>query len=68
MAERICPVCGCVIEGTGYEKGGVTYCCEPCASGNGACECQCCYVAGEEEDIDFWSRALEETGDIALEV
>ena len=41
MAEQICPVCGCAISGEGYEKDGVVYCCEPCATG-GACECGCC--------------------------
>jgi hypothetical protein len=46
--EEVCPVCGCTIVDEGYEKGGVVYCCEPCASG-GQCECGCCYAVEEEE-------------------
>jgi hypothetical protein len=47
MTEQLCPVCGCTIVGGGYEKEGVTYCCEPCASG-GQCECGCCTVVKKE--------------------
>ncbi len=47
MAEQICPACGCVIGEEGYEKDGVMYCCEPCATG-GQCECGCCTVVEEE--------------------
>ena len=43
MAEQICPVCGCTIAEEAYEKAGVTYCCEPCATG-GECECGCCEI------------------------
>jgi len=39
--KQICPVCGCAIGSNAYEKEGVTYCCEPCAT-NGVCECGCC--------------------------
>ncbi len=36
MAEQLCPVCGCTITpGEAYEKEGVMYCCEPCATGEG---------------------------------
>ncbi|MFH0768228.1 MAG: hypothetical protein V1932_01515 [Chloroflexota bacterium] len=50
MAEQICPVCGCTINpDEGYEKEGITYCCEPCATGEGQCECGCCAVAEEQE-------------------
>lgn len=40
MAEQVCPVCGCIITGGGYEKEGTVYCCEPCATG-GTCACGC---------------------------
>jgi hypothetical protein len=50
-SEQLCPVCGCTVVEEGYEKKGVVYCCEPCATGT-ACECGCCAVeegeAGEE--------------------
>lgn len=49
MTEQLCPVCSCVVIGTGYEKEGVTYCCEPCASG-GRCVCGCCAAAEEPEE------------------
>ena len=42
MTKQICPVCGCEISGGGYEKDGISYCCEPCAEG-GRCECGCCH-------------------------
>jgi hypothetical protein len=32
MAKKTCPSCGCIIASEGYETGGVTFCCEPCAS------------------------------------
>lgn len=41
MAEKLCPACGCTIVDEGYEKKGITYCCEPCAEGS-PCECGCC--------------------------
>jgi hypothetical protein len=34
MAKKTCPTCGCVIASGGYETGGITFCCEPCAIGN----------------------------------
>lgn len=46
MAEQLCPVCGCTVVDAGYEKNGVTYCCEPCA-GSSSCECGCCTVVEE---------------------
>lgn len=46
MAEQLCPVCGCAVVDPGYEKKGITYCCEPCASGS-SCECGCCDVTEE---------------------
>jgi len=39
--KQICPICGCAIGSSAYEKEGVTYCCEPCATKN-VCECGCC--------------------------
>ena len=48
MAEQICPVCGCTIVSDGYEKEGVFYCCEPCAT-SGQCGCGCCEVVEEEK-------------------
>ena len=53
MAEQICPVCACtIIPNKTYEKEGVTYCCEPCATGQGQCECGCCTVVEEQEQQD----------------
>ena len=49
MVEQICPACGCAIGDNAYEKEGVVYCCEPCASG-GQCECGCCSIKEEEEE------------------
>jgi hypothetical protein len=50
MAEQLCPVCGCTIVPDGaYEKEGVMYCCEPCATGHGQCGCDCCTVVEEQE-------------------
>lgn len=47
---QICPTCGCTVVGGGYKKGGVTYCCEPCAAG-GSCECGCCKpVSGQKTE------------------
>ncbi len=49
MAEQLCPTCGCHIGVDAYEKDGVLYCCQPCATG-GQCECGCCEVVeGERE-------------------
>ena len=50
MTEQLCPVCGCTIEGEGYEKEGVKYCCEPCATGSGPCKCGCCHPVEEEKE------------------
>jgi hypothetical protein len=48
--EELCPVCGCtIVPGEGYEKEGVMYCCEPCATG-GQCECGCCTVVEEKKE------------------
>ena len=49
MPEQICPVCGCDVGEQMYEREGIVYCCEPCATG-GVCECGCCEVVegGEE--------------------
>ena len=49
MAEQICPVCGCAIGVDAYEKEGINYCCEPCATG-AACECGCCTIVEEEPE------------------
>ena len=38
MTEQVCPNCGCSIEDKGYEKDGVTYCCQQCAE-EGHCDC-----------------------------
>jgi hypothetical protein len=48
-AEQICPACGCAITDESYEKGGVLYCCEPCATG-AQCECGCCEVVEEKKE------------------
>lgn len=50
MVEQICPVCGCTIEESGYEKEGIKYCCEPCATGSTSCECGCCHVVTDDEE------------------
>ncbi len=49
MAEQICPVCGCTVATDAYEKEGVSYCCEPCATGT-ECECGCCEIVEEKEE------------------
>ena len=49
MAEQICPVCGCTIIGEACEKDGVKYCCEPCATGAGQCDCGCCTVLEDQD-------------------
>jgi hypothetical protein len=41
MAKKTCPTCGCIIASSGYETGGVVFCCEPCAT-NEPCGCGCC--------------------------
>jgi len=52
MVEQLCPACGCTIVESGYEKGGVKYCCEPCAIESGPCECGCCHPVAEDETPD----------------
>ncbi len=47
MAVQVCPECGCSVR-EGFEKEGVVYCCEPCATG-GECECGCCQEQSTEE-------------------
>ena len=58
MAEQICPTCGCLIAGEGYETGGVVFCCEPCAKGEPCGHgCDCCTPADEsrpEEEERHW--------------
>jgi len=50
MTEQLCPICGCQIVDAGYKKGGVLYCCKPCATGS-QCQCGCCEaVEGTEEE------------------
>lgn len=48
MPEEICPVCGCDIGENRYQRDGIVYCCEPCATG-GACECGCFNIPIPEE-------------------
>jgi hypothetical protein len=48
MTEQICPVCGCSIGDESYEKDGVTYCCEPCATRSGQCDCGCCTIVEKQ--------------------
>ena len=50
MTEQLCPVCGCTIVGEGYEKDGVKYCCEPCATDGGPCDCGCCHPVEEKKE------------------
>ena len=50
MTEQLCPVCGCTIVGGGYEKEGVKYCCEPCSTSSGSCECGYCHPVEEEKE------------------
>ena len=50
MTEQLCPVCGYTIEGEGYEKDGVKYCCESCATDSGPCDCGCCHPVEEEKE------------------
>lgn len=56
MAEQICPTCGCLIAGEGYETGGVVFCCEACAKGE-SCGCGCCTSAEEHshaQPVEKW--------------
>jgi hypothetical protein len=44
MKQTICPACGCQIVDSGYERNGVRYCCEACATGSTTnCKCGCCH-------------------------
>ena len=47
MAEQVCPECGCEIMDEAFEKEGVLYCCEPCATG---CNCLCGCLEKPVED------------------
>lgn len=47
MAENVCPECGCGITDEAFERDGVYYCCEPCATG---CECECGCIEEPVED------------------
>ncbi|MFC2057228.1 hypothetical protein ACFLTO_06690 [Chloroflexota bacterium] len=49
MTEQICPVCGCSINDDVYEKDGVKYCCEPCATGGSQCDCGCCTSVKDQD-------------------
>ncbi len=49
MAEQLCPTCGCRIGVDAYEKDGILYCCQPCAT-SGQCECGCCEVVESERE------------------
>jgi hypothetical protein len=53
MTEELCPVCGCSIVGGGHQKGGVKYCCEPCATGSGPCQCGCCHPVEEKKEAQI---------------
>ncbi len=48
MAVQLCPECGCYIGTDAYEKDGVLYCCQPCATGE-QCECGCFEIVEEFE-------------------
>ena len=43
MRKKICPKCGCSIGEESYTKGGMIYCCEPCAN-DSDCRCSCCHM------------------------
>ena len=49
MTEQICPVCGCSIGDEAHEKDGVKYCCEPCATPVGQCDCGCCTLVEDQD-------------------
>jgi hypothetical protein len=49
MTEQLCPACGCHIAGDAYEKDGVLYCWQPCATSS-QCECGCCEAAEDEDE------------------
>lgn len=48
MSEQLCPVCGCHVAVDAFNRDGVVYCCEACATG-GECDCGCCKVAEEQD-------------------
>lgn len=51
MTEQLCPACGCtIVPDTAYEKEGVKYCCEPCATDWKQCQCGCCTVVEEAKE------------------
>ena len=50
MVEQLCPVCGCTIGDKAHEKGGVTYCCEPCSIEGAQCSCGCCEIVEEKSE------------------
>ncbi len=50
MTVQLCPVCGCSIGDEAYEKEEVTYCCEPCATGEGQCACGCCTISSKSKN------------------
>jgi hypothetical protein len=47
MVNKLCPVCGCTVDENSYEKDGVLYCCESCAT-EGRCSCGCQTVVEKE--------------------
>jgi len=50
MVEQICPVCGCSVADEAYEKEGLKFCCEPCATTAGQCDCGCCTIVEEKQE------------------
>lgn len=40
MRDRICPKCDCLVEGFGFMRNEVIYCCQPCAT-DAYCPCGC---------------------------
>jgi hypothetical protein len=48
MEQTVCPKCGCYVTDGGYEQGGKTYCCRPCAMDQ-ECECGCCEEVTQAE-------------------
>ena len=47
MAQQRCPRCDCPIRGEGFERRGVRYCCEGCAT---RFECECLGCAAVQGD------------------
>ncbi len=54
MEGQTCPSCGCYVGDHSFKRGGVIYCCEPCAN---SCKCECGCV--DESDQAEWHAPMK---------